>query len=93
MERLRREDIGEVDRLNTYTTPVRLLYANTKSAFKASIVMLAVPFSAIGAFWLLWILGYNLSIAVCFIGGLALRLAAIRWHWRLPVFSYQQRWE
>ncbi|HEX7553704.1 MAG TPA: efflux RND transporter permease subunit [Geothrix sp.] len=41
-----------------------LLYANTKSAFKASVVMLAVPFSAIGAFWLLWILGYNMSIAV-----------------------------
>jgi len=41
-----------------------LLYANTQSAFKASIVMLAVPFSAIGAFWLLWFLGYNLSIAV-----------------------------
>lgn len=41
-----------------------LLYANTKSAFKASVVMLAVPFSAIGAFWLLWALGYNMSIAV-----------------------------
>lgn len=41
-----------------------LLYANTRSAFKASIVMLAVPFSAIGAFWLLWALGYNMSIAV-----------------------------
>nr|WP_005034843.1 efflux RND transporter permease subunit [Holophaga foetida] len=41
-----------------------LLYANTRSAFKASVVMLAVPFSAIGAFWLLWILGYNMSIAV-----------------------------
>jgi Cu(I)/Ag(I) efflux system membrane protein CusA/SilA len=41
-----------------------LLYANTKSAFKASIVMLAVPFSAIGAFWFLWALGYNMSIAV-----------------------------
>jgi Cu(I)/Ag(I) efflux system membrane protein CusA/SilA len=41
-----------------------LLYANTKSAFKASVVMLAVPFSAIGAFWLLYALGYNLSIAV-----------------------------
>jgi len=41
-----------------------LLYANTRSAFKASIVMLAVPFSAIGAFWLLWLLGYNMSIAV-----------------------------
>ncbi len=41
-----------------------LLYANTKSAFKASIVMSAVPFSAIGAFWLLYALGYNMSIAV-----------------------------
>jgi Cu(I)/Ag(I) efflux system membrane protein CusA/SilA len=41
-----------------------LLYANTRSAFKASIVMLAVPFSAIGAFWLLWALDYNMSIAV-----------------------------
>jgi Cu(I)/Ag(I) efflux system membrane protein CusA/SilA len=40
-----------------------LLYANTKSAFKASLVMLAVPFSAIGAFWLMAVLGYNLSIA------------------------------
>jgi Cu(I)/Ag(I) efflux system membrane protein CusA/SilA len=41
-----------------------LLYMNTKSAFKASIVMLAVPFSAVGAVWLLWLLGYNVSIAV-----------------------------
>jgi Cu(I)/Ag(I) efflux system membrane protein CusA/SilA len=41
-----------------------LIYANTKSAVKTWIVMLAVPFSAIGAFWLLWLLGYNLSIAV-----------------------------
>jgi len=40
-----------------------LLYMNTKSIVKASIVMLAVPFSAIGAFWLLYILGYNMSIA------------------------------
>ena len=41
-----------------------LLFMNTKSAFKASVVMLAVPFSAVGATWLLWLLGYNLSIAV-----------------------------
>jgi Cu(I)/Ag(I) efflux system membrane protein CusA/SilA len=41
-----------------------LLYMNTKSAFKAGIVMLAVPFSAVGAVWLLWALGYNISIAV-----------------------------
>jgi Cu(I)/Ag(I) efflux system membrane protein CusA/SilA len=41
-----------------------LLYMNTKSTFKAALVMLAVPFSAIGAVWLLWLLGYNISIAV-----------------------------
>ena len=48
-----------------------LLYMNTKSAFKAGLVMLAVPFSAIGAVWLLWILGYNVSIAV-WVGMIAL---------------------
>ena len=41
-----------------------LLYLNTKSAVKATIVMLAVPFSAIGATWLLYMLDYNVSIAV-----------------------------
>jgi len=42
---------------------VVLLYLNTKSAMKTSIVLLAVPFSAIGAIWLLFALGYNVSIA------------------------------
>jgi Cu(I)/Ag(I) efflux system membrane protein CusA/SilA len=41
-----------------------ILYMNTRSMVKAGIVMLAVPFSAIGALWLLYLLGYNLSIAV-----------------------------
>jgi Cu(I)/Ag(I) efflux system membrane protein CusA/SilA len=41
-----------------------LLYLNTRSITKMLIVLLAVPFSAIGAFWLLYLLGYNLSIAV-----------------------------
>jgi Cu(I)/Ag(I) efflux system membrane protein CusA/SilA len=41
-----------------------LLYLNTRSAVKTMIVMLAVPFSAIGAFWFLHLLGYNLSIGV-----------------------------
>ena len=35
----------------------------------------------------------NISTIICFAGGLAFRLAAIRFKWRLPVFSYQQRWE
>ena len=48
-----------------------LLYMNTKSAVKASIVMLAVPFSLIGAVWLLYFLGYNVSIAV-WVGMIAL---------------------
>jgi copper/silver efflux system protein len=48
-----------------------LLYMNTKSAMKASIVMLAVPFSLIGAVWLMWILNYNISIAA-WVGMIAL---------------------
>ena len=41
-----------------------LLYMNTRSLTKTAIVALAVPFSAIGAVWLLYLLGYNMSIAV-----------------------------
>ncbi|HZM70072.1 MAG TPA: CusA/CzcA family heavy metal efflux RND transporter [Candidatus Cryosericum sp.] len=50
---------------------VLLLYMNTRSAVKAGIVMLAVPFSLIGAVWLLYLLGYNISIAV-WVGMIAL---------------------
>src|SRR5262249_2399829 len=35
-----------------------------KSAVKTAIVMLAVPFSLVGAFWTLYLLNYNLSVAV-----------------------------
>jgi Cu(I)/Ag(I) efflux system membrane protein CusA/SilA len=48
-----------------------LLYMNTKSATKAGIVLLAVPFSAIGAVWLMYALGYNVSIAA-WVGMIAL---------------------
>jgi copper/silver efflux system protein len=48
-----------------------LLYMNTHSMVKASIVMLAVPFSLIGAVWLMWILNYNISIAA-WVGMIAL---------------------
>ncbi len=41
-----------------------LLYANTKSLSKTFIVLLAVPFSAVGAVWLLYALGYHISIGV-----------------------------
>ena len=41
-----------------------LLYFSTRSVIKIAIVLLAVPFSLIGAFWLIYLLGYNLSVAV-----------------------------
>ena len=41
-----------------------LLYLNTKSAAKTMLIFLAVPFSAVGAIWLLHALGYNMSIGV-----------------------------
>jgi Cu(I)/Ag(I) efflux system membrane protein CusA/SilA len=41
-----------------------LLYWNTGSAVETGMVLMAVPFSLIGAVWLLWWLDYNLSIAV-----------------------------
>jgi Cu(I)/Ag(I) efflux system membrane protein CusA/SilA len=48
-----------------------LLYINTNSIFKATIVMLAVPFSAVGAIGLFYVLGYNVSIAA-WVGMIAL---------------------
>ena len=41
-----------------------LLYFNTQSLVKTVIILLAVPFSAVGAIWFLYLLGYNTSIAV-----------------------------
>ena len=41
-----------------------LIYFNTQSIPKTLIVLLAVPFSLVGSFWLLYILNYNMSIAV-----------------------------
>jgi len=41
-----------------------LLYFNTMSVVETAIVMLAVPFSLVGAFWLLYLLDYNMSVAV-----------------------------
>ena len=43
---------------------VGILYLNTRSMVRTSIICLAVPFSAIGAFWFLYLLGYNMSVAV-----------------------------
>jgi Cu(I)/Ag(I) efflux system membrane protein CusA/SilA len=41
-----------------------LLYMNTKSITETMLIVLAVPFSAVGAIWFLYFLGYNMSIGV-----------------------------
>jgi len=54
----------------TYVVPLTLLiifillYMNLRSAAKCGIVLLAIPFSMIGAIWLVYLLGYNMSVAV-----------------------------
>ncbi len=48
-----------------------ILYTSTKSMIQTSIVFLAVPFSLVGAFWFLWLLDYNMSVAV-WVGVIAL---------------------
>jgi Cu(I)/Ag(I) efflux system membrane protein CusA/SilA len=41
-----------------------IIFLNTRSLLKTAIVLLAVPFSLVGAFWTLYLLHYNLSVAV-----------------------------
>ncbi len=41
-----------------------IIFLNTKSLIKTAIVFLAVPFSLVGAIWLVYLLGYNMSVAV-----------------------------
>jgi Cu(I)/Ag(I) efflux system membrane protein CusA/SilA len=48
----------------TLVIVIFLIYWNTRSAIETGIVMLGVSFSLIGAFWLLYLLDYNMSIAV-----------------------------
>ncbi len=55
----------------TLTLVVLLIYLNTQSWAKTGIILLAVPFSLVGAVWLLWLLDYNMSIAV-WVGMIAL---------------------
>jgi Cu(I)/Ag(I) efflux system membrane protein CusA/SilA len=43
---------------------ILIIYLNTKSAIKTAIVLLAVPFSLVGAFWALYLFDFNLSVAV-----------------------------
>ncbi len=48
-----------------------LLYLNFKRLTETLIVMLSVPFALVGGVWLMWLLGYNLSVAVA-VGFIAL---------------------
>ena len=50
---------------------VLLLYVSSRSWFRVCVILLAVPFSLIGALWFLYALGYNMSLAVV-IGMIAL---------------------
>jgi len=64
------EGMQRAGRRLTYVIPVTLavifvlLYLNARSLAKVLIVLVAVPFSLVGAFLLLYLLGYHLSVAV-----------------------------
>jgi len=64
------EGMQRATRMLAYVIPITfviifvLLYLNARSIAKVLIVLIAVPFSLVGAFLLLWILGYHLSVAV-----------------------------
>jgi copper/silver efflux system protein len=58
-----RERLGVVVPI-TFACVLFLLYANTRSVARTLMVILAVPFSAVGAIWLLYLLGYNMSVGV-----------------------------
>ncbi len=71
------EYMQEADRRLSIAIPlaaasiVLLLYLGTRSWLQTGIVLLAVPFSLIGAVWLLWFLDFNTSVAV-WVGVIAL---------------------
>ncbi len=48
-----------------------LLYLNFRRLSETLIVMLSVPFALVGGIWLMWLLGYNLSVAAA-VGFIAL---------------------
>ena len=55
----------------TLLTIFLLLYLNFRRITETLIVMLSVPFALVGGVWLMWLLGYNLSVAVA-VGFIAL---------------------
>jgi Cu(I)/Ag(I) efflux system membrane protein CusA/SilA len=64
---------------------ILILYLNTRSLIKTGIVLLAVPFSLVGAIWFLYILVYNMSLAVwscCSISSMRSKMPGKRAQWR-----------
>jgi len=55
----------------TLLTIFLLLYFNFRNMIAPLVVMLSIPFALIGGFWLVWLLGYNISVAVA-VGFIAL---------------------
>ncbi|MCQ3925619.1 MAG: CusA/CzcA family heavy metal efflux RND transporter, partial [Rhodocyclaceae bacterium] len=55
----------------TLLTIFLLLYLNFRRLTETLIVMLSVPFALVGGVWLMWLLGYNFSVAVA-VGFIAL---------------------
>jgi Cu(I)/Ag(I) efflux system membrane protein CusA/SilA len=55
----------------TLLTIFLLLYLNFRRITETLIVMLSVPFALVGGVWLMWLLNYNLSVAVA-VGFIAL---------------------
>ena len=55
----------------TLTIIFLLLYLNFRRITETLIVMLSVPFALVGGVWLMWLLGYNMSVAVA-VGFIAL---------------------
>ena len=81
------EYIQRVKEKLTYVLPITvfiiflLLYINFKSVIESLIVLLSVPFALVGSIWLLYILDYNLSVAVWVgiiaLGGLAAQTGVV----------------
>ncbi|MEQ1555667.1 MAG: CusA/CzcA family heavy metal efflux RND transporter, partial [Gallionella sp.] len=68
-----------------------LLYLNFKKVTESLVVMLSVPFALVGGVWLLWLLNYNLSVAVA-VGFIA--LAGVAAETGVVMLIYlQQAWQ
>jgi Cu(I)/Ag(I) efflux system membrane protein CusA/SilA len=70
-----RERLGWIIPL-TVALVLLLLYLHFRDPVKVLLVAICLPFSLVGGFWLTWLLGYNLSVAVA-VGFIALAGVAI----------------